>query len=103
MPNFREFKGKDGINYRVRLGHTVYVATYELKEIFTERNGELIKLSPAELQAKPWIMRNMQQEIGYQRRKEMAVMLDQPCFKREHKYSSNQRIAYHNAKSNGVI
>ena len=101
--SFREFKGKEGINYRVRLGHTVYVSTYQLKEIFIERSNTLVMLSPAELTAKPWIRRNLQQEIGYQRRKEMAIMLDKPCFKREIKYSRNQRIAYNNAKSNGVI
>jgi hypothetical protein len=101
--SFREFKGKEGINYRIRLGNTVYVTTYELKEIFVERNGQLIKLTPAQLTEKSWIMRNLQQEISFQRRKEMAIMLDQPCFKREIKYSRNQRIAYNNAKSNGAI
>lgn len=103
MSNFREFKGKEGINYRVRLGRTVYISTYQLKEIFIERNNALVKLSSSELTAKPWILRNLKQEIGYQRRKEMAIMLEQPCFKREIKYSRNQRIAYNNAKSNGVI
>lgn len=101
--SFREFKGKEGINYRVRLGHTVYVSTYQLKEIFVERGNTLVMLSPVELTAKPWILRNLQQEIGYQRRKEMAIMLEKPCFKREIKYSRNQCIAYNNAKSNGVI
>lgn len=89
--------------YYIKLGYTVYSTTRNLKTIKIERRGVFVELTQAELNAKPWIVRNMQQEIAYQRRKEMAIMLDQPCFKREQKYSRNQRIAYNNAKSNGVI
>lgn len=103
MSSFREFIGKIGARYHVRLGHTVYASDYRLNAVFIVRNGDLFELTDVELNSKPWIMRNMRQEITFQRRKEAAIMFQQPCFQREHRYSKNQRMAYHNSKYNGVI
>jgi len=51
------------------------------------------------LKARPWIARNLQQEVGDQRKKEREAMYAKDCFKRT-PYSKNQRIAYHNSNSN---
>lgn len=97
---FREFITRDDSGrYHVRLGPQIFSSNYKFTDIRleTESGGKPVSLDY--LEAKPWILRNLQQEINFQRKKEKAIMFSKDCFQRP-RYSANQRIAYNIAKSN---
>ena len=98
---FREFITRDDNGrYHVRLGPQVFSTDYQFNDVRIEGENGGTPVSPELLQAKPWIMRNLRHEVGFQHKKAVAIMFGDPCFRRE-RYSANQRIAYKNALSNG--
>lgn len=97
---FREFITRDDQGrYHVRLGPQTFSTNYKLTDIRleTENGGTLV--DSEYLTARPWILRNLQQEVDKQRKAERKAMYAKDCFQRT-PYSKNQRIAYNNAKSN---
>ncbi|ADI90378.1 hypothetical protein [Acinetobacter oleivorans] len=72
--SFREFKGKDedrGL-YKVRLGFTTYAAPHTLTRVYTiDDSGELTPVSQYTLNTKAWILRNLEEEIKKQRKREL--------------------------------
>lgn len=97
---FREFITRDDAGrYHVRLGPQTFSTNYKLTDIRleTENGGTLV--DSEYLKGKPWIARNLQQEVAKQRKKEREAMYAKDCFQRT-PYSKNQRIAYHNSNSN---
>ena len=97
---YREFITRDDQGrYHVRLGPQIFSTNYKLTDIRLETENGGIPVGPEYLKARPWIARNLQQEVNEQRKKERKVMYAKDCFQRT-PYSKNQRIAYHNAKSN---
>ena len=96
--DFAEFISNENGEFRMRLGHSVYVK--KGTDIFREsKTGQLFLVSDAELVAKPWICKNLEREAAFQKRKAKAVLFSQPCFQRD-RYSANQRISYNNARFN---
>jgi uncharacterized protein (DUF3820 family) len=51
------------------------------------------------LRSLPWVKEEAERERKFQKRKAKAELFSKPCFQRT-TYSSNQRIAYNNAKFN---
>lgn len=51
------------------------------------------------LRSLPWVQEEAECERKFQKRKAKAELFSKPCFQRT-PYSSNQRIAYNNAKFN---
>jgi len=97
---FREFITRDDQGrYHVRLGPQTFSTNYKLTDIRLESENGGTPVDPEYLNAKPWIARNLQQEVNEQRRKERKAMYAKDCFQRT-PYSKNQRIAYHNSNSN---
>lgn len=97
---FREFISRDDSGrYHVRLGPQTFSTNYQFTDIRLEKEsgGEPVRADL--LESKPWILKNLQQEVNFQRQKEKAIMFSQDCFQRP-RYSANQRMAYNNAKSN---
>ena len=86
--------------HHVRLGHTIYSTDSKCLDIRTEKaDGTSAPVTPETLAEKPWIVRNLQEELAFQRRKERAEMFSKSCFQRP-RYSANQRIAYKNDNFN---
>ena len=97
---FREFITRDeNGRYHVRLGPQVFSTDYQFKDVRIEGENGGTPVSAELLQAKPWIMRNLQQEVTYQHKKGAAMLFKDLGLRRE-RYSANQRIAYNNAKYN---
>lgn len=97
---FREFITRDDQGrYHVRLGPQTFSTNYKLTDIRLETENGGASVDPEYLNGKPWILRNLQQEVDKQRKEERKAMYAKDCFQRT-PYSANQRIAYHNAKSN---
>ena len=97
---FREFITRDDLGrYHVRLGPQTFSTNYKLTDIRLETENGGTPVDPEYLTARPWIARNLQQEVAKQRKKEREAMYAKDCFKRT-PYSKNQRIAYHNSNSN---
>ena len=97
---FREFITRDDSGrYHVRLGPQTFSTNYKLTDIRLESENGGTPVDPEYLTARPWIARNLQQEVAKQRKKERAEMFSKDCFQRT-PYSANQRMAYNNAKSN---
>ncbi|KKW79018.1 hypothetical protein AAV96_08940 [Acinetobacter sp. AG1] len=97
---FREFITRDDHGrYHVRLGPQTFSTNYKLTDIRLETENGGTPVDPEYLKNKPYILRNLQQEVKEQRKKERKAMYAKDCFQRT-PYSKNQRIAYHNAKSN---
>ncbi|VAX44318.1 Uncharacterised protein [Acinetobacter calcoaceticus] len=72
--SFREFKGKDDERnlYKVRLGFTTYAAPHTLTSVYTiDDSGELTPVSQYTLNTKAWILRNLEEEIKKQRKREL--------------------------------
>ena len=98
---FREFVKKDeNHRYHIRLAATIYSTDLKFQNICYEKDGVRTSVDSQTLKRKDWILRNLKQEVEFQRRKELAVILDKTCFQRNKRYSANQRIAYNNAKFN---
>lgn len=51
------------------------------------------------LRSLPWVQEEAERERKFQKRKAKAELFSKPCFQKT-PYSSNQRIAYNNAKFN---
>ena len=97
---FREFITRDDSGrYHVRLGPQTFSTNYKLTDIRIETENGGTPVEPNYLKEKPWILRNLQQEVGDQRKKEREAMYSKDCFQRT-PYSKNQRMAYNNAKFN---
>ena len=97
---YREFITRDDQGrYHVRLGPQTFSTNYKLTDIRLETESGGTPVKPDYLKAKPWILRNLQQEVAKQRKKEREAMYAKDCFKRT-PYSKNQRMAYNNAKFN---
>ncbi len=97
---FHEFITRDDQGrYHVRLGPQTFSTNYKLTDIRLETENGGTPVDPEYLTARPWILRNLQQEVDKQRKEERKAMYAKDCFQRT-PYSKNQRIAYHNAKSN---
>lgn len=97
---YREFITRDDQGrYHVRLGPQTFSTNYKLNDIRIETESGGTPVDPEYLTARPWILRNLKQEVDKQRKKERTEMFSKECFQRT-PYSANQRIAYHNAKSN---
>lgn len=97
---FREFITRDDSGrYHVRLGPQTFSTNYKFTDIRLETEKGGTPVDPEYLNGKPWILRNLQQEVAKQRKKEREAMYAKDCFKRT-PYSKNQRIAYHNSNSN---
>jgi hypothetical protein len=97
---FAEFiKRDDSGRYQVRLGPQTFSTNYKLTDIRIESVQGSLPVSDQLLKAKPWILRNLKEIVTKQRKKERAEMFSKECFQRT-PYSANQRISYHNAKSN---
>jgi len=97
---FREFITRDDQGrYHVRLGPQTFSTNYKLTDIRLETENGGTPVDPEYLKNKPYILRNLQQEVKEQRNKERKAMYAKDCFQRT-PYSKNQRIAYLNAKSN---
>ena len=97
---FREFITRDDNGrYHVRLGPQTFSTNYTFKDIRLETENGGTPVDPEYLKAKPYILRNLQQEVNDQRKKERKEMYAKDCFQRT-PYSANQRMAYNNTKSN---
>ncbi|WP_336916550.1 hypothetical protein [Acinetobacter modestus] len=97
---YREFITRDDSGrYHVRLGPQTFSTNYKLTDIRLETENGGTPVDPEYLTARPWILRNLKQEVDKQRKEERKAMYAKDCFQRT-PYSKNQRIAYHNAKSN---
>lgn len=97
---FREFITRDDLGrYHVRLGPQTFSTNYKLTDIRLETENGGTPVDPEYLKNKPYILRNLQQEVNEQRKKERKEMYAKDCFQRT-PYSKNQRIAYHNSNSN---
>lgn len=97
---FREFIARDNAGrYHVRLGPQTFSTNYTFTDIRIESENGGTPVDSEYLKARPWIARNLQQEVGDQRKKEREAMYSKDCFQRP-RYSANQRIAYNNAKFN---
>lgn len=97
---FREFITRDDQGrYHVRLGPQTFSTNYKLTDIRLESENGGTPVDPEYLTARPWILRNLKQEVDKQRKEERKAMYAKDCFQRT-PYSANQRIAYYNAKSN---
>ncbi|ENW97373.1 hypothetical protein [Acinetobacter dispersus] len=98
---FREFITRDDLGrYHVRLGPQTFSTNWKLTDIRIEGENGAAPVSEDLLKEKPWILRNLKQEVGDQRRKEREEMFSKDCFKRT-PYSKNQKIAYKNSRYNG--
>lgn len=85
--NFGKFKG---------------TALVDLKHSYVRWLLTLEKLDLAlgdKLRSLPWVQEEAERERKFQKRKAKAELFSKPCFQRT-PYSSNQRIAYNNAKFN---
>lgn len=97
---FREFITRDDKGrYHVRLGPQTFSANYRLTDIRLETENGGTPVDPELLKSKPWILRNLQQEVEFRRKNERAEMFSKECFQRT-PYSANQRMAYHNENHN---
>ncbi|WP_312102216.1 hypothetical protein [Acinetobacter venetianus] len=97
---FREFITRDDQGrYHVRLGPQTFSTNWKFTDIRIESENGGTPVDPNLLKSKPWILRNLQQEVNFRRKKERAEMFSKECFQRT-PYSANQRIAYNNTKSN---
>lgn len=97
---FREFITRDDQGrYHVRLGPQTFSTNYKLTDIRLESESGGTPVDPEYLTARPWILRNLKQEVDKQRKEERKAMYAKDCFQRT-PYSKNQRIAYHNSNSN---
>lgn len=97
---FREFIARDDNGrYHVRLGPQTFSTNYTFTDIRIEKESGGEPVSADLLEAKPWILKNLQQEVTFQRKKEKAAIFSQDCFQRP-RFSANQRIAYKNARHN---
>ena len=97
---FCEFIKRDENNrYHVRLGPQTFSTNHTFTDIRLEKETGSESVSAELLNAKPWILKNLQQEVGFQRKKERAEMFSKDCFQRT-PYSKNRRMAYNNTKFN---
>lgn len=97
---FREFITRDeNGRYHVRLGPQIFSTNLKFTDIRIENENGGTPVDPDLLKSKPWILKNLQQEVNFQRKKERAEMFSKDCFQRT-PYSANQRTSYNNAKSN---
>lgn len=97
---FREFITRDDSGrYHVRLGPQTFSTNYKLTDIRIESENGGTPVDSELLKSKPWILRNLKQEVDKQRTNERKAMYAKDCFQRT-PYSANQRTAYNNAKSN---
>ncbi|MFW1952033.1 hypothetical protein [Acinetobacter beijerinckii] len=97
---FREFITRDDSGrYHVRLGPQTFSTNYTFSDIRLESENGGTPVDSEYLQSKPYILRNLQQEVKEQRKKEREAMYSKDCFQRT-PYSANQRMAYNNTKSN---
>ncbi|MGR0306536.1 hypothetical protein [Acinetobacter beijerinckii] len=97
---FREFITRDDNGrYHVRLGPQTFSTNYTFSDIRIESENGGTPVDPEYLTARPWILRNLKQEVKEQRKKEREQMFSNECFQRT-PYSANQRMAYNNTKSN---
>ncbi|WP_336937813.1 hypothetical protein [Acinetobacter modestus] len=97
---YREFITRDDQGrYHVRLGPQTFSTNYKLTDIRLESENGGTPVDPEYLTARPWILRNLKQEVDKQRKEERKAMYAKDCFQRT-PYSKNQRIAYHNLNSN---
>lgn len=98
---FREFITRDDQGrYHVRLGPQIFSTNLKLTDIRIESENGSKPVNEDLLKIRPWILRNLEQEIKEQRKKEREAMFSKDCFKRT-PYSANQKIAYKNARYNG--
>ncbi|ENX60694.1 hypothetical protein F885_01802 [Acinetobacter higginsii] len=98
---FREFITRDDQGrYHVRLGPQTFSTNWKLTDIRIENENGGTPVDPEYLKSKPWIMRNLKQEVTEQREQERTAMFSKECFQRT-PYSANQKIAYKNARYNG--
>lgn len=97
---FREFITRDDQGlYHVRLGPQTFSTNWAFTDIRIESENGSVPASERLLKDKPWILRNLKEEVTKQRNKERGQIFSKDCFKRT-PYSKNQRIAYNNARSN---
>ncbi|WP_278395397.1 hypothetical protein [Acinetobacter venetianus] len=93
------FNEYQSTRYHFRLGPEVFSTDRAFKDIRIESENGSTSVDTNRLKAEPWILRNLQQGVSTQRKKERAEMFSKECFQRI-PYSKNQRIAYNIAKSN---
>lgn len=93
------FNEYQSTRYHFRLGPEVFSTDRAFKDIRIESENDNTPVDANRLKAEPWIMRNLQQGVSTQRKKERAEMFSKECFQRT-PYSANQRTSYNNAKSN---
>ena len=68
---YREFITRDEKGrYHVRLGPQTFSTNYRLTDIRLETENGGTPVDPELLKAKPWILRNLQQEVEFRRKKE---------------------------------
>lgn len=97
---FREFITRDDSGrYHVRLGPQTFSTNYKFTDIRLETENGGTPVDSEYLNGKPWILRNLQQEVAKQRKKERKAMYAKDCFQRT-PYSKNQRMTYNNTKFN---
>lgn len=97
---FREFITRDDQGrYHVRLGPQTFSTNYKFTDIRIESENGGTPADPELLKSKPWILRNLKQEVDKQRTNERKAMYAKDCFQRT-PYSANQRMSYNNTKSN---
>ena len=97
---FREFIARDDQGrYHVRLGPQTFSTNYKFTDIRIESENGGTPADPGLLKSKPWILRNLKQEVDKQRTNERKAMYAKDCFQRT-PYSANQRMSYNNTKSN---
>lgn len=98
---FREFITRDDNGrYHVRLGPQTFSTNLKLDDIRIESENGSTPVTEELLKQRPWILRNLEQEVKEQRKKEREALFSKDCFKRT-PYSANQKIAYKNARYNG--
>ena len=84
---FREFITRDDSGrYHVRLGPQTFSTNYKLTDIRLETENGGTPVDSEYLKARPWIARNLQQEVAKQRKKEREEELQ------KQKYERNLRL-----------
>lgn len=83
--NFREYLGRDAFGVeRIRMGQTVYAIKGH--KVYIERNGESQLITLETHVAKPWIQRNIDAELSFQKKKQLAIALQKtyiPSYERK--------------------
>lgn len=78
---FREFITRDDNGrYHVRLGPQTFSTNYTFSDIRLETENGGTPVDPELLKSKPWILRNLQQEVNAQRKKNVKQCAQKTAF-----------------------